>query len=123
MRGFAEYTIVGRVGKITEAGPTLKISIAAEYGRKDEGGEFRQNTFWNTVTVFREGTIKWLKDNVRPGDIVCAKGTIRETSYDKNGEPDKQGGFDHQNDATGYPIAFEMPVKRPVANVGPIRFL
>lgn len=86
MRGFAEYTIVGRVGKITEAGPTLKISIAAEYGRKDEGGEFRQNTFWNTVTVFREGTIKWLKDNVRPGDIVCAKGTIRETSYDKNGE-------------------------------------
>ena len=35
----------------------------------------------------------------------------------KNGEPDKSSGNDHQNDATTYPIAFEMPIVRPVANV------
>jgi hypothetical protein len=35
----------------------------------------------------------------------------------KNGEPDKSSGVDHQNDATTYPIAFEMPIVRPVANV------
>lgn len=35
----------------------------------------------------------------------------------KNGEPDKTSGNDHQNDATTYPIAYEMPVVRPVANV------
>jgi hypothetical protein len=35
----------------------------------------------------------------------------------KNGEPDKTSGNDHQNDATTYPIAFEMPIIRPVANV------
>ncbi len=35
----------------------------------------------------------------------------------KNGEPDKSTGVDHQNDATTYPIAHEMPVMKPVANV------
>jgi len=35
----------------------------------------------------------------------------------KNGEPDKNTGRDHQNDATTYPIAYEMPVVKPVANV------
>ena len=35
----------------------------------------------------------------------------------KNGEPDKTSGVDHQNDATTYPIAFEMPIIRPVANI------
>jgi len=35
----------------------------------------------------------------------------------RNGEPDKTSGVDHQNDATTYPIAYEMPIIRPVANV------
>ncbi len=35
----------------------------------------------------------------------------------KNGEPDKSSGVDHQNDATTYPIAYEMPIMKPVANV------
>lgn len=35
----------------------------------------------------------------------------------KNGEPDKSNGRDHQNDATTYPIAYEMPVVKPVTNV------
>jgi len=36
---------------------------------------------------------------------------LEQQCYDKNGEPDKVSGFDHQNDATTYPIAFEMPIK------------
>ena len=39
----------------------------------------------------------------------------------KNGEPDKSNGRDHQNDATTYPIAYEMPVVKPVASV-PFKF-
>jgi PBSX family phage terminase large subunit len=35
----------------------------------------------------------------------------------KNGEPDKSSGNDHQNDATTYPIAYEMPIIKPVSNV------
>lgn len=41
---------------------------------------------------------------------------LEQQAYDKNGEPDKRSGFDHQNDATTYPIAFEMPIKKPDYN-------
>jgi hypothetical protein len=38
---------------------------------------------------------------------------LEQQAYDTNGEPDKKSGFDHQNDATGYPIAYEFPIVRP----------
>lgn len=46
---------------------------------------------------------------------------LEQQAFDKNGEPDKTGGFDHMNDAGTYPIAYEFPVRKPVANI-PIRF-
>lgn len=39
---------------------------------------------------------------------------FEQQSYDKNGEPDKEGGKDHQNDASTYPIAYEMPIIKPM---------
>lgn len=42
---------------------------------------------------------------------------LEQQAYDLNGEPDKAGGFDHQNDATGYPIAFEMPIVKPATPI------
>jgi single-strand DNA-binding protein len=86
MRSFAEYQILGRVGKRADAGTALKISIAAEYGRRDDRGDFQTNPFWNTVTLFREQTIAWVRANIQPGDLVLARGTLRETSWDKDGE-------------------------------------
>jgi len=38
---------------------------------------------------------------------------LEQQIYGPNGEPDKTSGKDHQNDATGYPIAFEFPIKKP----------
>jgi len=46
---------------------------------------------------------------------------LEHQAYDKNGEPDKSSGTDHQNDATGYPIAYEMPIVKPVL-ITPVRF-
>jgi len=46
---------------------------------------------------------------------------LEQQAYDKNGEPDKQSGFDHQNDATGYPIAYEMPIRKPISHM-PVKF-
>lgn len=46
---------------------------------------------------------------------------LEQQAYDKNGEPDKKSGFDHQNDATTYPIAFEMPIKRPTVTTQSMR--
>lgn len=39
---------------------------------------------------------------------------LEQQAYDGNGEPDKAGGKDHMNDAGGYPIAYEMPIVRPM---------
>jgi hypothetical protein len=36
--------------------------------------------------------------------------SLEKQAYDKNGEPDKKGGFDHVADATGYFIAYRYPV-------------
>lgn len=46
---------------------------------------------------------------------------LEQQSYDKNGEPDKSSGNDHQNDASTYPIAYEMPIRKPIAHI-PVSF-
>ena len=40
---------------------------------------------------------------------------LEQQAYAKNGEPDKASGFDHPNDALGYVVAKEMPVRKPAA--------
>lgn len=42
---------------------------------------------------------------------------LEQQAYDKNGEPDKGSGTDHQNDATTYPIAFELPIRKPITHI------
>ena len=39
---------------------------------------------------------------------------LEQQSYDKHGDPDKKSGVDHQNDATTYPIAYEMAIRKPM---------
>ncbi len=84
MRTFAEFQIIGRVGKIKEVGSTLRVSIAADYGRKNDQGEYESNPYWNEVTLFNENVQKWAKENVQPGDIVHARGTMRQTQWENS---------------------------------------
>lgn len=46
---------------------------------------------------------------------------LEQQAYDKHGKPNKDSGHDHSNDAFGYPIIYEMPLRKPVFNV-PIRW-
>ena len=39
---------------------------------------------------------------------------LEQQVYNDRGEPDKSRDDDHQNDATGYPIAHEVPIVKPV---------
>lgn len=87
MKTFAEFQTMGRVGKVIPAGSTLRISIAADYGRRNDKGEWEARPFWNTVTLFNENVVSWARENIVPGDLVFARGTIRETSYERDGEP------------------------------------
>ncbi|MDR2593038.1 MAG: terminase large subunit [Chitinispirillales bacterium] len=43
---------------------------------------------------------------------------LEKQAYDTNGEPDKAAGFDHMNDALGYFVTHELPVRRPALIVG-----
>lgn len=86
MRTFSEFQIIGHVGKVKAVGPTLRVDLAADYGRKDEKGEYQSNPYWNEVTLFNERVIAWAKENVKPGDLVHARGTLRQTRYEKDGQ-------------------------------------
>lgn len=59
------------------------------------------------------------KGRVRINSATCPRTVecLEQQAYDKRGAPDKTSGKDHQNDATTYPIAYEFPLKKPVANV------
>lgn len=46
---------------------------------------------------------------------------LEKQAYDKNGEPDKTAGLDHEIDAATYFIAYRYPVVRRVASVSPLR--
>jgi hypothetical protein len=48
----------------------------------------------------------WVNAKACPTTAKCLEGQV----YDENGEPDKKSGFDHQNDATSYPMAYEHPI-------------
>jgi hypothetical protein len=57
-----------------------------------------------------------VKVNIKnaPATAKC----LEKQAYNVNGEPDKKSGFDHQNDATTYPIVYEMPVVKPLIDMG-----
>lgn len=86
MRGTAEFQVIGRIGRVAEVGSTLKINIASDYPRRNEDGGWDANTHWNTVTIFNERTIDWINGNCQPGDLVHARGRLRNGSYEKDGQ-------------------------------------
>lgn len=67
-------------------------------------------------TAFEKGLL-FINDHLCPATARA----IEQQAYDDNGEPEKNGIIDHPCDATGYPIAYEMPIMKPVINV-PITF-
>ena len=47
---------------------------------------------------------------VNPAECPSLVESLEKQAYDKNGEPDKQGGFDHVVDAAGYFISYRYPI-------------
>jgi len=61
-----------------------------------------------TNAAFEKGLVKINVKNC-PNTVKCLEAQV----YNDNGSPDKKNGFDHQNDATTYPIAYIMPIIKP----------
>lgn len=70
-----------------------------------------------TNVAFEKGRVK-INDQNCPEYARC----MEQLAYDANGSPDKKSNLDHLPDAGTYPIAFEMPVVKPVADLR-IRFV
>ena len=85
MNDYALFDISGRIGKITRAGKALKVNIASNRPIKGSDGEWKDNTTWATITVFKE-TADWIEKSCTPGDYVRARGRIANGSYEKDGE-------------------------------------
>lgn len=63
-------------------------------------------------SAFDHGLVM-VNDDACPEYARC----LEQLAYDKNGEPDKTQNLDHLPDAGTYPIAYEMPIRRPVAKM------
>ena len=86
MRNIAEFQIIGRVGKVKEVGSTLRVSIRANYPVKDKQGEWQDNPHWNEVVIFQENTQGYVTKHIEQGDLVFARGRVRQSRYTKDGE-------------------------------------
>lgn len=61
----------------------------------------------------------WVND--AKGAAADYADSLEKQAYDKHGDPDKSGGFDHLNDAGGYFLVKQMPIRKPVARI-PVKF-
>jgi len=66
----------------------------------------------STNLAFEKGKIK-VNEKACPTIARC----LEQQAYNENGEPDKKGGFDHQNDSFSYFPAYEFPVIKPMSRV------
>jgi len=86
MKTFAEFQILGRVGKVSGVGQTTHVSICANYAFKDRNGDTKDKSYWNEITIWSESTRKYVRDYAKPGDLVVARGTLKQSGFEKDGE-------------------------------------
>ena len=87
-------TLQGNIGRVPSIALTqdgrevASFSIATTQNWKDESGEWQSATDWHQITVFRESTIRWIKDILRRGDPVYVEGKLTYQQWtDKYGQP------------------------------------
>lgn len=87
MKNFAEFQITGRVGKIKPFENAMRVSVAANYRRQDDQGNWSDDPHWNEVVIFRKNTRNYVDEHVQSGDLVFVRGRLRQESFtDSNGE-------------------------------------
>lgn len=87
-------TLQGNIGRVPSIALTqdgrevASFSIATTQNWKDESGEWQSATDWHQITVFRESTIRWIKDILKRGDPVYVEGKLTYQQWtDKYGQP------------------------------------
>ena len=85
MMNIAEFTILGRVGKIKPFDGKTNVTICANYTFRNRDGERDSAAHWNEVTIFAEAARSYIATYCKEGDLVIARGRIKQTSFTRNG--------------------------------------
>ncbi len=79
MQNVAKFEIIGRVAKV-KLGKAMRVSIASNLRMRTEDG-WKDDTHWNEVTIFNEGTQNYIEKHIAKGDLVRVCGRFRQNSY------------------------------------------
>lgn len=61
------------------------FSLATNTKWKDGSGEWHQHVDWHQIVIFRDSTVRWIKDVLKKGDTVYVEGKLTYQEYiDKN---------------------------------------
>lgn len=82
MRNVAEFTLIGRVGKI-KPGKVLRVTVASNYRYRDENGQWKEDAHWNEVTNFSKTRAAYIEEHIEPGDLVHVRGRLRQNRYQR----------------------------------------
>ena len=88
----------------------LQQYFMVETKRKHDAVRDRINAV-NSIMESADGTVRFSIDPKCLNSIRCLE---RQVYKDGTSIPNKDGGFDHQNDALGYLVAHLAPIKKPV---------
>ncbi len=99
---------ISDISLLESAGYTIRVN---------KKNPFIKDRVMATNSAFESGTLM----------INCERcqelaGNFEQLSYDTNGNPDKTSGLDHLIDAATYPIAYELPINKPISAV-PFKFV
>ena len=86
----AEFSIIGRLGKVDAGEKVTRISIATEENRKVDD-EWETKTYWNNVTLFGKDAERAQKAEV--GSTVRVTGTFNQTEWESE-DGEKRYGYD-----------------------------
>ena len=81
---FADVHVQGYLGKDPKIEDNLmRVSVGYTVPRKDKDDLSK----WVDLTMFSSAPgFSWLKDNLKTGDLISARGNIENGSYEKDGE-------------------------------------
>ena len=85
MKNFAEFQILGRVGKIKQFDGKVNVTVCANYPTKKDS-ETRENPHWNEVSIFSEAVRDYATKYAKAGDLVLVRGRMKQNSFERNGE-------------------------------------
>ena len=86
MKNFATFTILGRIARITPLNNVTKVTIAANYRRKNKDGAWEDDPHFNEVTIFDASTRRYIEEHCGKGDLVHVEGRLRQNKFERDGQ-------------------------------------